>query len=1717
MTENNSERMQGRIGTPWAIWLGLSLLAVASAGLAANPDQPAEFTITTRVVLTNPLPIGVNEFGDSGGTHWSAGNLIPDSGFEPINIRRYWRVTNAGTNWAELDGGGMTDWDLVTSGYLSGAEFRLYRIVDTNGNPLPQRSGYLDLSLADRFVKVRSGRVIPKGAPGFPDGGWVCTRYTQPAKVFGTRSSLSFTDAQWVENGRTYYYIVTAVSDGSAYPPGNIIESDPATAVEVSATPEASLGGGPRIYVPEGDALAEIPAVRSGSWFSWTPRVANATGTVRWSLLDTNDQPMSPPAGLSFNTNSGALSGTPTTTPGPTWLRLRVTAENGSDSRDFLLNPPPWTPSGNTNRPAPPQNVVAVAGNKFVRLTWDPSPSTNVVGYRIFRSTAPRTQQVNRVYFEGDGPAPLKDDYLLFDLRVLAVDSSWSHPRVRDINSKVSETWSASSADVSIRRELHGTNLPPEFRFPGESCLRITATNPGSRYITGPAIFFPDVKGGEANWYGQLEAGKTYRYEVWLRQEGLANTGRVELTFHQMYTGIKQAFLVTTQWQRFGFDFVAPPPPTNGWHGMPRLNFTGPGTLWMDNIRLFRFDTPAEREADFVPGKRVFDELMEAQPATGPKGMLRSMGVMLNSASMKSLLSYHRDAGATLDWYQAANAAPNMTLPFFLEYALRTGDQPANRMRPWLNIASFTTEDEWLALIEYLAAPINPADPAERAAKPWAWLRYQQRGVATPWADEFERIYLEFANETWHNRASPGTLYWWGWGQFSAVHQGGKEFGLWARYITDLVATHSPYWEARQLADKLIFVMGSNYQDYAEKGRPFAPRVKAIGHAPYVGPKWETGDPPNAVFDDHGLQGTLLGWIAGTALDMDKYRVNRERLAAQGHFYELVGYESGPSGYSLPGSASAEQVEISEQYGKSLAMAVAALDAWLGSHEAGMTERGQLAFAQGQYWSSHTLMNDGYRPHAHWQAIKLRNRFASGQMVRVRTDATPTIAWNNKDWPLIGCYAFRDGAKLSVFVLSRKLGGVHDGHDFGDGSTPVTLHLPANPVGPAMLYSLTGDPRTNNRTALVLTIQTQQVAMTRSHTFTMPQGSIYLFVVNTDLPQVGAVPPTPEGFQVAFTSSGAVLSWNAAPGATGYRVYRGTNDTFSLSAGAAEFAVAGTSWTDPDAWPGTVFYYRVAATNEFGEGMPSLVAVGGTNNSPPPPPAVLIPAGSYWRYHDRGVDLGTAWRAPDYDDSSWSLGLARLGYGGDGEQTTLSFGPDPNNKYPTAYFRRPFAVADPGVFRSLQVRLTRDDGAVVYLNGVEVFRSNMPTGQVTYATTAASTVTGADETNWFSYSISPALLVPGINLLAAEVHQSNPTSGDLGFDLELLGYAATAAPPQPPVILQQPRSQTVIVGDTATLTVLAAGDPPLAYQWQRNGLALSGQTNALLVLTNVQFTQAGAYAVVVSNPGGVVTSAVALLVVTNPPPIPVTNTLIPTSALWRYHDKGVDLGTAWRAPDYDDSTWSNGIAKLGYGGDGEATTLSFGANSALKHPTYYFRHAFTVTRAADYTNLTARLIRDDGAVIYLNGVEVWRDNMPAGSISYTTLAAATVGGSDENRWFTNALNPALLVEGMNVLAAEVHQATRDSSDLGFNFELVGIRFSRPVVVPPVLNARYESTPPACLLSFSSEPGQSYTLLASTNLADWEPVTQWTGTGALLDYRLPLPGSAGVCFYRLRIP
>jgi len=163
---------------------------------------------------------------------------------------------------------------------------------------------------------------------------------------------------------------------------------------------------------------------------------------------------------------------------------------------------------------------------------------------------------------------------------------------------------------------------------------------------------------------------------------------------------------------------------------------------------------------------------------------------------------------------------------------------------------------------------------------------------------------------------------------------------------------------------------------------------------------------------------------------------------------------------------------------------------------------------------------------------------------------------------------------------------------------------------------------------------------------------------------------------------------------------------------------------------------------------------------------------SIWRFRDDGSEPESFWHTPNFGDSGWSSGPGQFGYGEGDEITGILRGVPPTI---THYFRRTFAVARPADYGTLLFQVLRDDGVVVYLNGNEVFRMNMPEGPITYQTPASSQVTGADESTWFPTNISAAWLVPGTNTLAVELHQTSGTA-DASFDLSLIGIEALQSP-----------------------------------------------------------------------------------------------------------------------------------------------------------------------------------------------------------------------------------------------------------------------------------------------------------------------------------------------------
>ena len=173
----------------------------------------------------------------------------------------------------------------------------------------------------------------------------------------------------------------------------------------------------------------------------------------------------------------------------------------------------------------------------------------------------------------------------------------------------------------------------------------------------------------------------------------------------------------------------------------------------------------------------------------------------------------------------------------------------------------------------------------------------------------------------------------------------------------------------------------------------------------------------------------------------------------------------------------------------------------------------------------------------------------------------------------------------------------------------------------------------------------------------------------------------------------------------------------------------------------------------------------------------LMPLGAEWRFYDKGDLNSTAWRLPAFDDSTWGRGAAPLGYGDPDVVTPVGYGPDPANKYITTWYRTAFVVDDPSRFLGVTLGLMRDDGAVVYLNNTEVFRSNMPSGTITRTTLASSTVSGADETTVFETDLDPARFIKGTNVMAVEVHQSAVDSSDTKLAVQLTALLQPATSP----------------------------------------------------------------------------------------------------------------------------------------------------------------------------------------------------------------------------------------------------------------------------------------------------------------------------------------------------
>jgi len=282
----------------------------------------------------------------------------------------------------------------------------------------------------------------------------------------------------------------------------------------------------------------------------------------------------------------------------------------------------------------------------------------------------------------------------------------------------------------------------------------------------------------------------------------------------------------------------------------------------------------------------------------------------------------------------------------------------------------------------------------------------------------------------------------------------------------------------------------------------------------------------------------------------------------------------------------------------------------------------------------------------------------------------------------------------------------------------------------------------------------------------------------------------------------------------------------------------------------------------------------------------------------------------------------------------------------------------------------------------------------------------------------------------------------------------------PSVTLTAPANGATILTTSTTLTATAADTDGVVSKVEFfNGTTKLGEDLTSPYSYNWTGLTTGNYtltAVATDNDTATTTSTAVNISVG----VPITTTLVAKGAVWKYLDNGSDQGTAWKETSFIDSAWASGPAVLGGGDAHIVTNVNIGPSGA-RYITTYFRRTFNVTGAAAIQALTMNILRDDGVVVWINGVEVARQNMPAGAINYLTDTPDIISGADETTYFPATAAPLpTLVEGTNTIAVEVHQRDGNSSDLGFDLELISL-------APPGSPPSVAITAPANNASFTA--------------------------------------------------
>ena len=447
------------------------------------------------------------------------------------------------------------------------------------------------------------------------------------------------------------------------------------------------------------------------------------------------------------------------------------------------------------------------------------------------------------------------------------------------------------------------------------------------------------------------------------------------------------------------------------------------------------------------------------------------------------------------------------------------------------------------------------------------------------------------------------------------------------------------------------------------------------------------------------------------------------------------------------------------------------------------------------------------------------------------------------------------------------------------------------------------------------------------------------------------------------------LKWSSVPGAESYDILRDDRTIATTTS---------TSITVPLGGNNRFFLRAVASDGLRGASTHAYTVDANGQPTQPDDSTVLVEDDATWAYHWSTDAVPADWAQTSYDDSSWSRGSAPIGYGVADLGTTLKPG-TPKTRPLTTYARTTFTVADPTAIGGVNVAVTADDGAVVYVNGTEIVRQRMNDGAVTAGTYASASVTTASARADRQLVFVPASqLVAGTNALAVETHLNYRSSSSMTIDgtVQVVAKADVPEPePQPepePEPAPQPDPDKPITPDP---------DQPLE----------------VLDVSGVNFGE-----------------------------------FLPTGQYWNYWNSKDAPDSAWNST-ADLSKWKHGASPLGWG-DRDAATPFVLAASERPITTYFARDVNLGTISADF-ELTLDVRVDDGAVIYVNGTEVKRVNMPEGAVTNNTNAKSNVSlGAAKKNLATVSVPRDVLKDGVNRIAVEEHANYAGAVSVSFDLK-----------------------------------------------------------------------------------